>query len=77
MGLSLYGRNNKLRHRYWIEAAVRLGIPSEAMAASLTRILVAAQPWIDRVPAIGFDEATTRRLATMLRDRARELRRDA
>lgn len=73
MALSLYGRNNKLRHRYWIEAAVQLGIPAETMAMSLARIVTAAQPWIDRVPTIGFDDRTTERLAAMLRDRSNEL----
>ncbi|WP_228833831.1 HipA domain-containing protein [Nocardia farcinica] len=73
MALALYGRNARLGHRWWMEAAERLGVPRRALARSLDRISEAAQPWIGRLGEIGFDEASTRRLAELIEQRRQEL----
>nr|WP_309546043.1 HipA domain-containing protein [Nocardia farcinica] len=73
MALALYGRNARLGHRWWMEAAERLGVPRRALARSLARISEAAQPWIGRLGEIGFDEAWTRRLAELIEQRRQEL----
>ncbi|MFC9896115.1 type II toxin-antitoxin system HipA family toxin [Nocardia sp. NPDC127579] len=74
MALPLYDRDAKLTHRWWIEAATRLGVPERAMNRSLTRITGAAGPWVARVREIGFDQKTTDRLAALLTQRSTELR---
>ncbi|WP_225732005.1 MULTISPECIES: type II toxin-antitoxin system HipA family toxin [unclassified Nocardia] len=73
MALQLYGRDRKLAYRWWSEAATRLGVPTRAINRSLTRIVRAAEPWIDRIPEIGFDEKTTQHLATLIAERRKEL----
>nr|WP_307188686.1 HipA domain-containing protein [Nocardia amikacinitolerans] len=73
MALSLYGRAGKLGHRWWTDAATRLGIPQRAINRSLARITDSAEPWIDRVSEIGFEDKTTRRLATLISERRKEL----
>ncbi|MEV6275889.1 HipA domain-containing protein [Nocardia sp. NPDC051832] len=74
MALALYGRDAKLTHRWWASAATALGVPQRAMDRSLTRITTAAEQWADRVGAIGFEEKTTRRLAALISQRSKELR---
>ncbi|MFI6867118.1 type II toxin-antitoxin system HipA family toxin [Nocardia sp. NPDC050406] len=75
MALQLFGRDAKLSYRWWIEAATRLGIPTRAISRSLSRIVTAAEPWIDRVPEIGYDERTTHRLSALIGNRLKELHR--
>ncbi|MCU1640149.1 MAG: HipA-like protein [Nocardia sp.] len=77
MALQLYGRDAKLVRRWWTEAATRLGIPDRAINRSLTRIVDATDPWIDRVAEIGFDDKTTRHLARMIAERREQLRQPA
>ncbi len=74
MALSLYGRDGKLAHRWWIDAARRLGVAERAVKRGLVRIADAAEPYIDRVSEIGFDETATRRLQRMINQRREELR---
>ncbi|NUS43456.1 MAG: type II toxin-antitoxin system HipA family toxin [Mycobacteriaceae bacterium] len=74
MALPLYGRDGKLGHRWWAEAAVRLGVGQRAINRSLERITDAAEPWIDRVSTIGFDDKTTSHMVTMIAERRKELR---
>ncbi|WP_040810940.1 type II toxin-antitoxin system HipA family toxin [Nocardia concava] len=74
MALPLYGRDGKLAYRWWVEAATRLGVTKRAINRSLTRITEASEPWPDRAATIGFDEKTTRHLATFIAERRRELR---
>jgi len=73
MALEMYGRANKLGRRWWLDAAGRLGIPPRVVERSLDRITAAAGDWIDRVGEIGFDDATTERLAQLLSRRRAEL----
>ncbi|WP_067852163.1 type II toxin-antitoxin system HipA family toxin [Nocardia shimofusensis] len=74
MALSLFGRNNKLHRRWWLEAAERLGVPARACDRSLNRIIEAAEPWIDRVIEIGFEEEWSKRLAALIAERRDHLR---
>ncbi|MEV0031091.1 HipA domain-containing protein [Nocardia sp. NPDC050793] len=74
MALPLYGRAGKLGHRWWMDAATRLGVPQRAITRSLARITDTAEPWIDRLSEIGFEDKTTRRLATLISERRKELR---
>lgn len=74
MALSLYGRDGKLTYRWWAEAAERLRVPRRAISRSLTRIVEAAEPWIDRVHSIGFDDRTTHHLEALISERRKELR---
>ena len=73
MALDLYGRAAELGRRWWLDAAARFGLPERAVIRSLDRIVAAAEPWIDRVGEIGFDDPTTQRLADLLRTRRGEL----
>ncbi|WP_378743099.1 HipA domain-containing protein [Nocardia brasiliensis] len=73
MALPLYGRAGKLGYRWWAQAATRLGVPQRAIDRSLARIVDAAEPWIDRVSEIGFDDKITHRLATLIAERRKEL----
>lgn len=73
MAVPLYGRANRLGRRWWLDAAQRWGLPERAVARSLDRIAAAVLPWADRVGEIGFDDATSDRLAALLRERAGEL----
>lgn len=74
MSLPMYGRANKLGRRWWLDAAGRLGLPAKALARSLDRMTSAAEPWVDRVGEIGFDDAATTRLQTTVTHRLAELR---
>lgn len=74
MALDLYGRANRLNRRHLLESGERLGLPPAALAPSLDRICAAAPPRIDRLDEIGFDTATTERLASMMHHRLAELR---
>jgi serine/threonine-protein kinase HipA len=73
MALSLYGRDAKLAYRWWAEAATRLGVTRRAISRSLTRIIDASEPWINRVEEIGFNDKTTSRLAALIAERRKEL----
>ncbi|MFI6210853.1 type II toxin-antitoxin system HipA family toxin [Nocardia brasiliensis] len=73
MALLLYGRDAKLTYRWWEEAATRLGVTERAIKRSVTRIIDASEPWIDRIADIGFDDKTTSHLTTLITDRRREL----
>lgn len=73
MALRLYGRDNRLALRWWLEAAPRLGIPERAVRRSIRRIVEAAEPHLGRLTEIGFDEPTTSRLRALIASRMREL----
>lgn len=73
MALALYGRDSKLGYRWWAQAADRLNIPKRALDRGLTRIAKATTAHLDQVAEIGFDEKTTERLQTMIRDRIAEI----
>ncbi|WP_433656836.1 type II toxin-antitoxin system HipA family toxin [Nocardia sp. CA-128927] len=77
MALSLYGRDSKLAHRWWAEAAERLGVPKRAINRGLARIVQAAEPWVERVPDIGFDDQTTDHLMTFISERRKEFQQPA
>ncbi|MCX4095297.1 type II toxin-antitoxin system HipA family toxin [Nocardia sp. alder85J] len=74
MALPLYGRDGRLTHRWWIEAAHRLGVAERAVKRGLARIVDAAEPYVGRVSDIGFDEKSTHRLRQMINQRREELR---
>lgn len=74
MALSLYGRDAKLSHRWWSEAAARLGVSKRSIDRSLARIVEASEPWTTRIAEIGFDDKTTHHLANLIENRRRELR---
>ncbi|WP_062993456.1 type II toxin-antitoxin system HipA family toxin [Nocardia anaemiae] len=74
MAISLYGRDAKLAYRWWAEAATRLGVTTRAINRSLARIVDASESWTNRVAEIGFDDKTTRHLATLITERRKELR---
>ncbi len=73
MAIPLHGRAHRLGRRWWLDAARRWGLPERVVHRSLDRIVAAVAPWIDRVGEIGFDDATTARLAELLRTRRAEL----
>jgi serine/threonine-protein kinase HipA len=73
MALRLYGRDNRLALRWWLEAAPRLGIPERAVRRSIGRIVEATEPYLGRLTEIGFDEPTTSRLHSLIAARMREL----
>ncbi|MFF3225547.1 type II toxin-antitoxin system HipA family toxin [Nocardia suismassiliense] len=74
MALMLYGRDAKLAYRWWTEAAVRLGVTERAIKRSLARVVDASEPWVDRLPEIGFDDKSTHHLSALITDRREELR---
>lgn len=73
MALPLYGRAGRLTRRWWLEAAQHLRIPERALATRLDGIAASAESWADQVVEIGFDDATTARLAALIRARSAEL----
>jgi serine/threonine-protein kinase HipA len=74
MSLPMYGRANKLGRRWWLDAAGRLGLAERAVSRLLDRMTAAAAPWAEKVEEIGFDDATTERLAALIAERIEELR---
>jgi serine/threonine-protein kinase HipA len=73
MALPMYGRANRLSRRWWLDAAVRLGLPERAIARALDRIVALSGPWLDRLPEIGLDERATTRLRDLISARRDEL----
>ncbi|MEV5835985.1 HipA domain-containing protein [Nocardia sp. NPDC052112] len=73
MALSLFGRDGNLGYRWWAEAAARLGVPKRAIDRSLSRIVEAAEPWLEQLSDIGFDDKTTHQLANLISLRRKEL----
>lgn len=73
MALPMYGRANRLTRRWWLDAAVRLGLPERAVARALDRIIAASELWLDRLPDIGLDERATSRLRGLISARRDEL----
>lgn len=73
MALNLFGRANRLDRAHLLESAQRLGLPPRALASALDRICAAVPARIDRLDEIGFDTATTERLAELMRTRLAEL----
>jgi serine/threonine-protein kinase HipA len=76
MALDLFGRANKLDRAHLVWAFERLGLPRRASERTLDRICEAAPPWIERVGEIGFDTATTARLAAYVTAKLSELQGD-
>jgi serine/threonine-protein kinase HipA len=74
MALQLYGRANRLRRRWWQDAAERLGIPARALERRLDHIAEVGENWADRIGQIGLDDKATSQLERMVRVRAKELR---
>ncbi len=64
MALDLYGRANRLSHRYLVESGERLGVTGRAVTRMLARMCERAATWADRVGEIGLDP----RQAELLRD---------
>lgn len=73
MALNLYGRANRLDRAHLLESARHLGLRPGALASALERICAAVPDRIDRLDEIGFDTATTERLAELMRTRLAEL----
>ena len=73
MALPMYGQANRLARRWWLDAAVRLGLPERAIARALDRIVALSGPWLDRLPDIGLDERATTRLRDLISARRDEL----
>jgi serine/threonine-protein kinase HipA len=73
MALPMYGGTNRLSRRWWLNAAVRLGLPERAIARALDRIVALSGPWLDRLPEIGLDERATTRLRDLISARRDEL----
>ncbi len=73
MAMNLYGRNNRLTRAHFIESGERLGLRSRATERMINGLVSASESWIDRCEEIGYDEPTTERLRTMLRERRASL----
>ncbi len=73
MALPMYGRSAKLSRRWWLEAGSRLGLTERATGRALDLIVALSLPWLDALGEIGFDEATTVRLRSLIALRRGEL----
>ncbi|MCZ2804867.1 HipA domain-containing protein [Modestobacter sp. VKM Ac-2983] len=73
MALPMYGRANRLSRRWWLDAAQRLGLAERALTRALDRLVDVTRAHLDRLDAIGFDDATTDRLRELISTRCDEL----
>ncbi|MBL8049067.1 MAG: HipA domain-containing protein [Chthonomonas sp.] len=62
MSMHLDGKSNKLRAADFVKFGERYHVPAKATEAMLARVTTKAQPWIERVGEIGFDETITKKL---------------
>lgn len=69
MALEFEGRQNKLARDDFLSFAERMGVGRRAVERSLDRICDVAPAWLDRLHEIGFEDATTERLAVEMRAR--------
>ncbi|MFD4179833.1 type II toxin-antitoxin system HipA family toxin [Rhodococcus sp. NPDC058514] len=73
MAMHLYGRNNRLSRRHFVEAGARLGLRERALTRMLDTLVAGARDWPDRCGEIGFADRETALLTNLLRERIETL----
>lgn len=74
MALELFGRANRLDRAHMVESAARWDIRPRAVERMLDRLCERAEPWLDRLDTIGYDDRVTALLRDAMARRVSELR---
>jgi len=73
MALDLDGRNDSFRPVHFVGFVRRYGLTEKAILFPLKRMIAKAQPWISRIPEIGFDPKITSYLQSEIAKRLNNL----